>query len=55
MIPEDWVVYATDASDEGKAEVKAWCKEHRLSADDVKIVIRDGTLCLAITKRKVTL
>jgi hypothetical protein len=55
MIEAGWVVYATDASDEGKAECKAWCKEHRLSADDVKIVIREGNQCLAITKRKVSL
>lgn len=55
MIEAGWVIYATDASEEGKAEVKSWCRDHGLSADDVKIVIREGTQCLAITKRKVRL
>jgi hypothetical protein len=55
MIPADWIVYATDASEEGKAECKAWCKDHGLTPEDVRIIIREGTQCLAITKRKVTL
>ncbi len=55
MIPADTVVYATDASDEGKADCKAWCREHKLSADDVRIFIREGKQCLAVTKRKVAL
>jgi hypothetical protein len=54
MIDAGWVVYATDASEEGKAECKAWCKAKGLTPEDVRIVIREGNQCIAITKRKVT-
>lgn len=55
MIGADVVIYATDASPEGQVECKAWCKAKGLTPDDVRIVIREGAQCLAITRRSVTL
>lgn len=54
MITAGWVIFATDASDEGKAEAKAWCRVQGFTVDDVRIVIREEKQCLVIAKRNLT-
>lgn len=53
MITTGWVIFATDASDEGRAEAKAWCRVQGFTVDDVRIVIREEKQCLVIAKRSV--
>jgi hypothetical protein len=54
MITEGWVIFATDASDEGRAEAKAWCRAQGFTVEDVRIVIREEKQCLVIAKRNLT-
>lgn len=54
MITAGWIIYATDSSDEGKAEAKAWSRAQGFTPDDVRIVIREEQQCLVIAKRSVS-
>ena len=54
MITTGWVIFATDASDEGRAEAKAWCRAQGFTVADVRIVIREEKQCLVIAKRNLT-
>ena len=54
MIAPDTVVFATDASDEGKADARAWCRLQGFGSDDVRIVLRGDKQCLVIAKRGIS-
>ena len=54
MIEAGWVIFATDASDEGRAEAKAWCRAQGFTVEDVRIAIREEKQCLVIAKRSVS-
>lgn len=52
MIQAGTVIFATDASAEGIEAAKAWARAQGFTADDVRIVKRDGQ-CLVIATRAV--
>lgn len=54
MIPPDTVVFATDDSDDGIADARAWLEHHRLTIEDVRLFKRDGQ-CLITSKRELEL
>lgn len=53
-IPTDTVVFATDDSDEGIADARAWLEHHRLTIEDVRLFKREGQ-CLITSKRELEL
>ena len=51
------VLFATDATEAGVSDARAWAKAQNLSADDVRIVKRttEGVeQCLVIAKRQIS-
>jgi len=50
MLEPDTVIFATDDSADGIAAAREWLKAQKFTADDVRLIKRDGQ-CLIITKR----
>lgn len=58
MTPPGFVLFATDASDAGVNDARAWIKSQGLTGDDVKMVKREiegSEMCLVISKRDVAI
>jgi len=53
MMPTDTVLFATDDSEAGVSDARLWIKAQAFTADDVRLVKRDGQ-CLVIAKRPVS-
>lgn len=54
VIPIDTIVFATDDSDNGVADARAWLQHHRLTIEDVRLFKREGQ-CLVVSKRELEL
>jgi hypothetical protein len=54
MLPANTVLYASDDSAEAIAEAREYARRYGLTADDCKIVKKDGQ-CLVIAKRALKL
>lgn len=50
MIPRDTVLFASDDSEDGLADARAYIARFGLTGDDVKMGRKDGQ-CLVVSKR----
>jgi len=53
MLLADTIILATDDSDAGVSDARGWIKAQAFTADDVRLIKRDGQ-CLVIAKRPVS-
>lgn len=51
-IPAGYVLFATDASDEGIEDARQWISKQQFTKEDVKLIKRSDQ-CLVIAKRAV--
>lgn len=52
IIPTGYVLFATDASEEGIEDARDWIAKQQFTTEDVKLVKRSNQ-CLVIAKRAV--
>jgi len=51
MIPADFTLYASDDTDAAVSDARAYIKTNQLTADDVRLIKRDG-MTLVVAKRE---